>query len=315
MNYNLYIAIIMVYTPVYGKKALNKFISNKRVAFLMAWNTRLGVNSIISKHINKDVARLIAKKYITLDSQVIKKGHFEQDNQLLLKRNRKIAIQVKSPKKIRQMKLIKPLFMTSNLTSYENVYIQLPEMGIIFDISLLDMMTNSILKKDASLKITAQTLENRFNKKTVVWMNNIDEAIALQSVKYIEPNRKYETLEDTSDIYVPSFKHRRPRNCNNYDYEYDENDYQETINLKVKNIDEPIVYFEGKSNEKFSVRHAINHNYLNRGSRIRPLIKCVGVWVSSSKAMSIQWSIEQMLITRTSYKYKARECPIILDDE
>jgi hypothetical protein len=60
----------MVYTPVYGEKALDRLLCNKRVAFLMAWDKRLGVNSIISKYINKDVGKLIARKYITLGNNI-----------------------------------------------------------------------------------------------------------------------------------------------------------------------------------------------------------------------------------------------------
>jgi len=303
----------MVYTPIYGENALNRMLSNKRVAFLMAWNPRLGQKSIISKHINKDVARLIARKYITLDSQVIKKGNFEQSNQLLLKRNRKISIQIQPPKKFGQMQLIKPLFITSNLVGYENVFIQLPEMYINYDPPMTEPMTGNAIKMNGSAKISCQTLENRFNKKTVNWMNNIDEAIALQSVRHSrKPDMKCKTLEDLSDIYHRSFKIKRGyRN----DYEFDDKDYDEMISLKVINIDKPIVYFEGKSNEKFSVRHACEHNYINRGSRIRPLIKCVGVWISPDKrSLTIQWCIEQMLITRTSYKVEAKKCPIVLDE-
>ena len=80
------------------------------------------------------------------------------------------------------------------------------------------------------------------------------------------------------------------------------------------------VYFPAKKGEKikkFSVRHAIEHGFLGKGSYVKPLIKFVGVWLLTSDRMSVQWSLEQLLITRTSdeHRKKNAKCPILNDNE
>lgn len=144
---------------LYGNEHLQKMLNDKRIAFLMAWHQRLGQNAIISKHINKDVAKLIAKKYITLKSQLIKKGNYEQDNQLLLSRKKDFAIQVQlMVKKIGQLFLLEPMFITPNLIGYKNVYVQMPEMFIPYTQTLLSLQTGYIIPKGGSTKIQAETL-------------------------------------------------------------------------------------------------------------------------------------------------------------
>jgi hypothetical protein len=185
-----------------------------------------------------------------------------------LKRRRDFAIQVSPPKQFKQMKLIKPRFITSDLVGYENVYIQLSEMYVNYNIPLIDAMTNQSIKSNGSVKVPCQTLMN--NDKNVCWLNNIDEAIAIQSMQFTrhaaKVNLKSITLEELKDYYMPSFK-KRSRLRGMYDYQYDEVDQPDQIKLKVVNIDKPIVYLHGKTSEKFSVRHAIEHKYLGIGAR------------------------------------------------
>ncbi len=48
------------------KSLCKKRLIDIRVAFMMAWHPCLGAKSIV-KHLNKDIGKLIANKYITLE--------------------------------------------------------------------------------------------------------------------------------------------------------------------------------------------------------------------------------------------------------
>lgn len=137
----------------------------------------------------------------------------------------------------------------------------------------------------------------------VNFIKNIEESIILEIIKDDVRYNKTVSMEELCDneIFTPSIRIKRNRDRKRrMEYDDDEVDYNEIMQLKVKDVDANIVYFKGKENERFSVRHAIDNNFLGQGSIIKPFIKCVGVWKSDSihYRYTMQWCIEQILITR-----------------
>lgn len=59
----------IIKTPKFLSYRASYYLYKKRIAFLMAWHPRLGKDSLISKFANKDIARLICKQYLTLNTQ------------------------------------------------------------------------------------------------------------------------------------------------------------------------------------------------------------------------------------------------------
>lgn len=94
-----------------------RFISERRIAFLMAWHPRLGRNSNISNYLNKDIGRLIARRYVTLKTQCYENEPFK-DGIIISDVNQLVIGVKKSPMVMKHpstMRLYKVIAMSLNM--------------------------------------------------------------------------------------------------------------------------------------------------------------------------------------------------------
>ena len=278
---------------------INKFLANKRIAFLMAWHPRLGMYALISKLIVKDVGRMIASQYITLNSQIVNKAY--NNDIIILHSGQRVALTVHKPNK--NLHLVS--FIDRSLCKYKNVYIQMPEMDMPFDLYKNDdNQTYLVCLHPASFPDDKA-------RKFINWIDSIDNMIKNELRKSecaLKKMSKYQF--ETTDAYQASFRHRSIYQRDDVDII----DYPPLINIKIKTQFDKTICL--KNNEMISFQQAIQRKILGRGARVKPLVKHVGVWNINGKYFN-QYQLEKLLVINESAEYKISHFPIlpVMDDK
>ena len=256
--------------------SVQKLVNDKRVAFLMAWHPRLGKRAIISKYLNKDVARLIAKKYITERSQF-----FTQYKPVILNKNNvdngTVSICKESQLRQSSSKWITISFVDDRLFRYTNIYLHSPALSLWAD--TLPRDNSSVSLESKTLLPDFFKLVDTFEKKCLSVLNRVSIYSASSLIKDMY-------CRDT-DKCVPGIR----------------------VKCKYKM---PVFY----KKRKYTTQDAIRRKLLGRGSKVRLVLKYTGICDDGYCSTPMNyWSVEQILLLRERPDWELEKYSFIEDDD
>ena len=272
-----------------------EILGERRIAFLMAWHQRLGQNSTISKYVPKDVGRLIARKYLTIDSQSVIQNHAKPIILNTRDANKFSIAYDKTKRWKNSLDLIYFKFLNNKMQILnDQVYVETPDMMLLF--------TNDIDQNKAQ-KITFECY-NEYDP-FITFLNKFDSKILKEMIKH----NKYDV--ENGDKFTKSFKRRQ-----NY-VPYDE-EGSSRISVKVPNVEKEIAYIKskGKAQKPMIYKDALEQKYVGVGCKAKLLLKFAGVWKMGNYGPSqfyMSWHVVQILIKHESEKFNEGKL-MILDD-
>ena len=272
-----------------------ELLAERRIAFLMAWHKRLGKSSSISKHVPKDVGKLIGRKYMTIKSQ----SDIDDSHKPIILNSRdmnKISIMYDGIKHWKNnCDLIQFKYLNRKMKTNNQVLVESPDMTILF----MDGNQNNV--GSLSNKFTLQCCNE--NDPFVSFVNKFDHKV----LNEIKNNGNIPNINDT---YHNSFKKRIDYNTG-FPVEFG----CSRITVKVQDFEKEIVYIKsrGENQKPITYKNAVDQKYIGVGSKVKVLLKFAGVWKLSYGHFHPSWHVVQILVKQESDKFHEGKL-MILDD-
>lgn len=271
-----------------------KWVNDRKVAFMMAWNTRLGQNSLISKYIPKDVAKLIVNQYIIVADQLIL---FKKRKVLTRKVDFVIGIDgidnnvmMRNPNRD-VIKLIPIAFIDKSLTEFRQITVQTPLLVLPFG---TDAMHSPDRDTDKPRGFSTQIVDTDKSQWFIDWLNEIDNNI-LESLKKRSSSK--EKIHD--EFYTRAVKASFEKDAK--DGLPIRNKYPPLFNVRIHNNSwDKIRVFDKDENDMGTLATVWDKGVFGKKAEIRLVIKHIGVWQSSNNRFSNQWVVEQVMVHKSA---------------
>lgn len=293
------------------RKKLRRLEIARKVAFMMAWHPRLGLDAPIRRYVPKDVGKLIANRYMSTNTQITR----SKKPLVLQKSSTEFALVIEKA----QTQEIKNLWGRKKelsffhfsvvgraLTLCEHFIVQTPVMRLPFT-PAKDFRVEDVGYRHLFLQLLRPNEDHWF----INLMENIDEAIVAglfstqaDSLKHIRARYtsalKYDVLkvEGTNRHYPPKLKVRLPK----------------------EDLWGQIAVYDQRQTHLGSFRETFDQNMFEKGAEIRIIMRHVGVWKVGNGFFN-QFMLEQVLLIRSAQKVKDDELAernrfaFVLDDD
>lgn len=265
---------------------LKEFLKAKRLAFLAAWHPRAG-NALLIKLVSKNVAKLIAREYVTLATQKGKRlepdGVMRQPVVMTLMRPEQVIPLVIElgeyfPTKTPGVGMFHPQFYDPTLLYQESetIAVETPKLKLAFDVKHWEAqgMTNNVC-----LQIPEkETCVDKF----VAAIRHVDQAArnqcALKDVLRVLAHTYY---SDAEWFYGPLMegKGRGGLKCKLQQRDYKTIPVFNNLNKK----------------ERKTLGEAIDAGWMRRGTQVVAIIGKPTVWTAHMR-VGVKWTIRQLLV-------------------
>lgn len=268
-----------------------QILAERRIAFLMAWHPRLGKNSLISKKVPKDVAKLIGRKYITKKSQCSTIFHGKP---IVLNRrdyNRFSLIFDKVKTFNQGMNLVSFNYLNCRMNMIPYIHIETPDMFLLWVNDGRDVNHKKLVFECCNP-----------NDEFIEWINYFDSHIKNKLIDNV--SKVGRGLTKNNMFYNTSFKQKQSYGT-------------EQFSAKIKNITDENIYIKSKGNNQapISFVSAYEQKYIGSGSKVKLLLKFEGLWRSNASHLFPSWIVEQILVKTESEKFYEGKLRIHEDDQ
>ena len=271
-----------------------RLLAAKRVAFLMAWHPTLGADAPISKVVSKDIARLIAREYLTLESQRFVHPWY--------KKHTVISSGEKTPFHALNV-VIRPYRVKLSIARIYCVDAHLAECELLIQTPTMRLPFNNSLSQnpDGRYLLTTALLHGSSPFRT--FCKTFDQYV----VNEIETKpHLIGKINNRRELYCPLLK----RHLNNETGEYDDK-YPDTFSINPGAVTKRLVFTA--QGEKMSLEEAEERGLLGQGAEVKIIFRPIEIW--GSVFFGIRKVLHQMLIVREPRDMPMQACMFFEDSD